>query len=349
MNSQHNRGTVFWRCVFVVICVLNSSILVTGFPSSKAATVAPMKSRDLLLLNNTLGDSISPPGGFGCRFRRIGQARRVRSRDLYSATLHALLHYSLQDYSSAAETYSTHGTEPLGGVLVKAIPFLLPVATTLNAHLAWGLYRSIIAFNSPDNIRETLASVFVEGLQVADIEYLNLPQMRIATKPGPTSFTTLTSATALQMLSAVGDGSKAKGQAVGDTSGWRLRFALVTDGQLIRRETAYDAIAYAILWTSQFSESTPFKGTRILSVPGGSCVVRFVSYQDDPNKPMTLGFAATVARSIPVPLEDLGFQEAFILVVNDEGQTCGAIGLWAATSRPHGLLGVGPVDSVTSE
>ncbi|KAI4187263.1 MAG: hypothetical protein LQ348_004119 [Seirophora lacunosa] len=329
-----------WRCVLVVGCLLNGTILVFGLPSLTAETVTPVKSRDSLLLNNTRENNISPPHGFSCRFRRIAQGRAVSSRDLYSVTLHALLHYSLQTYVAPAEWYSTRGAEPLGEVVLKAVPFVLPVATTLNAHLIWGLYRSIIAYNIPDNIRETLASIYIEGLQVADIEYLKLAPTPIVTNQGPGNVTALTSATALQMLSAMGDASNAKEQVMVGTNRFRLRFVLETNGQEIRRETAYDTIAYAILWTSQYSESTPLTGVRVLSVPGGGSVVRFVSYQ----AAMTLGFAATVTRSIPTMLENAGrFQEAFMLVQDEEGQVCGVIGIWNERSRSQAL------SSITSE
>ncbi|KAL8961997.1 MAG: hypothetical protein Q9193_001535 [Seirophora villosa] len=248
-------------------------------------------------------------------------------------------------YGAPAELYSTRGAEPLGEVVLRAVPFVLPAATTLNAHLVWGLYRSIIAYNVPNNIRETLASIYIEGLPVADIEYLKLAPTPMATNQGPGNVTALTSAAALQMLSAMGDASKAEAskaeeQVMVDTNGFRLRFVLETDGQVIRRETVYDTIAYAILWTSQYSESTPLTGTRVLSVPGGGSVVRFVSYQAE----MTLGFAATVARSIPTMLESVGrFQEAFMLVQDEEAHICGVIGIWKDRARSQAL------SSITSE
>ncbi|KAL8752629.1 MAG: hypothetical protein Q9184_005670, partial [Pyrenodesmia sp. 2 TL-2023] len=97
-----------------------------------------------------------------------------------------------------------------------------------------------------------------------------------------------------------------------------------------------------VVYTAQYVESTTFIGTRILSVPGGDVVVRFVSYQIGQDMPMTIGFAATIARSIPMALEERGqFQEAFVLVSTAEGRTCGMIGLGKRIDPRMGISSVG--------
>ncbi|KAL8936040.1 MAG: hypothetical protein Q9216_005135 [Gyalolechia sp. 2 TL-2023] len=278
----------------------------------------------------TLGESITEPWGFSCTFQRAGQAKDLPSKDLYAATLHALLHFSLQRYQSPAEIYTTRGPEPLGLVLVRAVPFVLPVASTLNAHIAWGLYRSIIAFNVPDNTRETVAKVAVHGLPVGDIDYLQLPQAPMVTsKRSGRTLANLTSASAMQMLSNIDDDLFQASMQPSNAPGYRLDWNIVPNGATIRRETAYDAVAYAVLWTAQFPESTELDGFRQLTVRGGSVTVRYMSFQLDRLSPMTLGFAATIAVLIPKYLEDLGhFREAIATVYTLDGRVCGQVGIW---------------------
>ncbi|KAL8832688.1 MAG: hypothetical protein Q9170_004786 [Blastenia crenularia] len=267
--------------------------------------------------------SIDPPSGFSCKFRRGGQDRSLPSKDLYSATLHALLHFSLQDYSSRAETYATRGPEPRGNVVVNAVPFVLPAAYTINSHLVWGLFYSVVAYNSPSNVRETIASVFIHGLPVADIDYLQASQAPVATeKIAGKPSRNLTSASALQM-------SSTSDRDLVNLGAYHVSFHFVPGGIGIRRESAYDAIAYSILWTAQFKESTRFTGLRQISVPGGRVVVRFMSYQLRGHDPLTLGFAATIVKTIPQTLESLGnFQESFMLVHTADNEICGQIGIW---------------------
>lgn len=148
------------------------------------------------------------------------------------------------DNLAPAERYSTRGTEPVGEILVDAAPFDVPVGVPLNAHIVWGLYRSVIAYNMPDNVRETRATIMVHGLYMAKIDYTLFPQApTVAKKESQNVNTALTSELALQMLSSVGH--RLRGNA-DNPRGYSLRFILVGGGAAIRRETAYDAIAYAM-------------------------------------------------------------------------------------------------------
>lgn len=249
--------------------------------------------------------------------------------------------------------YSTRGSGPPGEVLVNVVPFTLRVVVALNAqnaHMVWGLYRSVIAYNIPNNVRETQASIFVSGLRVGDIEYLKLPQATAAPEEHLGNLTaTLNSASASRMLSAIGDRPITGVSVWPNPAGYNLRFVLVANGEVIRRETAYDTVAYAILWAAQFDENLPLIGTRVLTIPGGSFEVRFVSYQIVQHIPMTTGFAATVAKSIPMLLENSGrFQESFVLVVTADGQTTGIIGLWKRRSPPRNLPSISGVSHVPS-
>lgn len=277
-----------------------------------------------------LGESIQQPPGFSCTFRRTGQGKDLPSKDLYSATLHALLHFSLHAYLAPAEGYTTRGPEPVGLVAVKAIPFILPSGETLNAYLAWGLYWSIIAFNIPANTRETIANIVIHGVPVADIDYLKIPQPREATsKRSGEPLANLTSASALQLLDSVDDDFFNNTMAPSDNHGYRVEWAIVPNGDTIRRETAYDTVAYAILWTAQFLETSAVGRFRQLSVPGGHITVRFISFRIDGDAPMTLGFVATVAKMIPQFLESIGiFREAIATVRTPDGRVCGQVGIW---------------------
>lgn len=214
--------------------------------------------------------------------------------------------------------------------MVRAVPFALPVAATLNCYIAWGLYQSIIAYNVPDNRRETVASIKVHGYLVGDINYLQVAQApeaaKAAIEEAPTNGT---SATALQMMSSMINDPVEKAAVPSNPGGYRLSWHFVPNGGAIRRETAYDAVAYAILWTAQFSESTRFSGSRQLSVPGGRVVVRFNSFQTRRRDQLTLGFAATVVKSIPDYLEKSGhFREAFVVIEAQNGEVCGQVGIW---------------------
>ncbi|KAL8934391.1 MAG: hypothetical protein Q9211_005252 [Gyalolechia sp. 1 TL-2023] len=277
----------------------------------------------------TLGESIDQPSGLSCRFRRTGQGNHLPSKDLYSATLHALLHFSLLSYQGHAELYTTRGPEPLGNVLVKAIPFVLPAANTLNCHMAWALYWSIVAFNVPVNTRETLADIAIHGVPMGDIYYLDSPQAPVATKERSREIlANLTSASALQMLTIMDDDLPHNTMARLNTPNLGIDWHIVPNGGSIRRETAYDAVAYAILWTAQFPESTEVGGFRQLSVPGGSVVVQLMSFQIGRHPPITLGLTATVANTIPLYLEKLGhFREALATVYTQDRRVCAQVAI----------------------
>ena len=236
------------------------------------------------------------------RIGRVGAGKDLFSRDLYSATLHALLHYSLASYEAHAYPYTTRGSEPPGQVMVYVLPFATPAAfTAQNSHMAWGLYRSVIAFNNPDNLKESAATLFIEVQRVAIIRYLyapqalNLPQDRIE---GAT--TSLSSGSASQMLQPKDNA------AMADALGYRLHWIRAPGGETLRRETVYDTVAHAILWTAPYLESTRFTGIRSISVPGGRTYVRLESYQIGHWDPLTYGFAATVIKAIPKFLEAQG-------------------------------------------
>lgn len=200
--------------------------------------------------------------------------------------------------------------------------------------MVWGLYRSVIAYNMPDNNRETLAIVSIFGRQVAEIGYRMAPRAPVSARQVSRSVPSgLTSASA--MLSSVGDRLGAGAKIATSLVGWNLRCVLVDGGQFIRRQTAYDAIAYAMLWTSQYKQESMFTGNRVLSVPGGSVVVRFVSYPMGRHMPMTLGAAATIAEVIPSFLEDNHqFREAYIEVLTPDDQPYGIVGIWKRGSPP---------------
>lgn len=264
------------------------------------------------------------------RISRAGHGKEIFSRDLYSSTLHCLLHFSLLSYDTRAETYSTRGSEPPGAV-VAVIPFATaPLFTALNCHVAWGLYWSVIAFNNPENNKESAAAIFIGGRRTAVIRYLQVFQAPVSVKHGFGNATTsLSHGSALQMLRAKDNGVMRSATLMPDALGYRLKWVLAPGGKALRRETAYDTVAYAILWTAQYNEDMRFTGIRSISVPGGRVYVRLESYQVGRWDPMTFGFAATVLKTIPTFLEaHAKFEEAFFQVLTPDNSVCGSIGIF---------------------
>ena len=218
--------------------------------------------------------------------------------------------------------------------------------------MAWSFYRSIIAFNSPTNIRETRVDIRIDRFPAGDIEYRRVLRTPVNTKGSSwQASTNLTSASALQLVDGRVDDPANQLSTPPNPAGFRLTWHLVPNGGGIRRETAYDVIAYAILWTSQYSESTKFTGLREMSVPGGRVVVRFMSNQNQHHDPMTFGFAATVIKSLPQVLENFGhFVESFALVSTPDNEVCGYVGIWNRGTPPSNVLdgGVGNNTALSS-
>ncbi|KAL8708973.1 MAG: hypothetical protein Q9220_006181 [cf. Caloplaca sp. 1 TL-2023] len=288
------------------------------------------------LATSSTVDPIEPPAGFSCVIEASGGSRALDSKGLYSVALHSLLHFSLLDYFAPAEVYSTHGPQPSGPILANVVPIYQPPEfRALNSHIAWGVYRSVIAFNYPPNLRETKATVSVLSHPNAEIGYLQTSQAPAAIQRRPGNETwDLSSASALQMLHVLDHDLSKRVTPSPNPNGFSLRFFLRQHGREIRRETAYDTVAYAILWTARFAEDTKFTGQRTIAVPGGRVYVRFQSYQIRQWDPMTLGFAATVARTLPQILEEYGrFQEAFFQVNTPDGDACGTIGIYTLAPR----------------
>lgn len=97
---------------------------------------------------------IEPPKGYSWTISRTGSGKPLSSIDLYSATLYTLLHFCLMSYEAIAEPYTTQGPEPLGTVSVNILPLVTSSSyAALNCHVVWGIYWSIIAFNSPEKSR----------------------------------------------------------------------------------------------------------------------------------------------------------------------------------------------------
>ncbi|KAL8910950.1 MAG: hypothetical protein Q9171_003817 [Xanthocarpia ochracea] len=261
--------------------------------------------------------ALDPPEGFHLRIGRAGAGKGLFSRDLYSAALHALLHYSLASYEAHAYPFSTRGSEPPGQVRVYVLPFATPVAfTATNSHMAWGLYRTVIAFNNPDNLQESAAAIFIEDRRVALIRYLHVPEaLSLPQDPIEGATTSLSTGSASQMLQPKDNAT------MPDAIGYRLHLIRVIGGEILRRETVYDTVAYAILWTAPYLENTRFTGRRSISVPGGRMYVRLESYQIGHWDPLTYGFAATVVKAIPKFLEAQGkFEECYFQVLTPDNR-----------------------------
>ncbi|KAL8846812.1 MAG: hypothetical protein Q9221_008120 [Calogaya cf. arnoldii] len=278
---------------------------------------------------------IDPPEGFSMSISRAGHGKDLFARDLYSTTLHALLHFCLLSYETTAETYSTRGSEPLGAVIATVLPFATaPLYTALNCHVAWGLYWSIIAFNNPANVKESAVAIFVGGRRNAIIRYLHAFKEPLSVIDGiGKAKTSLSYASALQMLQTKDDGTMTNASLMPDAIGYRLKWVLAPGGVALRRETVYDTIAYAMLWTAQHVEEMRFTGFRSISVPGGRVFVRLESYQIGRFDPLTYGFAATVLKTIPSFLEaQARFVEAFFQVLTPDNSVCGTVGIFMRTN-----------------
>ncbi|CAO1605250.1 hypothetical protein XANCAGTX0491_008772 [Xanthoria calcicola] len=280
---------------------------------------------------NPLGAIIDPPEGFSMSISRAGPGKHLFSRDIYSATLHALLHFSLLSYEAKAEAYNTRGSEPPGVVLASVLPFATaPLYTTLNCHVAWGLYWSVIAFNNPENNKESAATISIAGRRTAVIRYLQAAQAPAAVKHGNENATaSLSYVSASQMLRANDNVAMKTATLMPDALGYRLQWVVIPGSEALRRETAYDTIAYAILWTAQYNEDMRFTGSRSIAFPGGRVFIRLESYQIGRWVPLTYGFAATVIKVIPTFLEAHGkFEEALFQVLTPDGQICGSVGIF---------------------
>ncbi|KAI4270852.1 MAG: hypothetical protein LQ337_006426 [Flavoplaca oasis] len=305
-------------------------VSVHGLPASENADIAGTGNRNGTL-DNPIGGIIEPPEGFTTSISRAGHGKPLFLTNLYSATLHALLHFCLLSYEANAETYTTRGPEPPGTVVATILPFITaPLFRALNCHVAWGLYWSIIAFNNPANVRESAVATFTGGRRNAIIRYLQV-------SPAPASFndrldnttTSLSYGSALQMLQTQDQGQRTSATLVQDDVGYQLKWLLVSGGEVLRRETVYDTIAYAMLWTAQYTEDMRFIGLRSISVPGGRVYVRLESYQVGRWVPMTYGFAATVLKTIPSYLEaNAKFEEAFFQVLTPDSKVCGSVGIF---------------------
>ncbi|KAL9580062.1 MAG: hypothetical protein Q9212_004719 [Teloschistes hypoglaucus] len=263
---------------------------------------------------------IKEPRGFSSKFVPTEPLRRFITKDLYSSTLHALLHYSLQDYESTAATFDTRGPPHLHStVMIHAIPRSVPWPAPLNKHMAWALYYSVIAFNNPTNTRELLASIFLYDKLVGSIDYRKIsPLLSSAQEPGGNA-----TANMAQLLQDTG----------ATESGFSLRWMPVPGGAFIRRETAYDTVAYAILCTAPLSKDTRLIARDRVAVPGGHVYLNI-----DPGPrgsrwgTMAVGTIAQILPQIPRFLEqDIAFQEAAFEYVAPDGSYAGSVGIYVRT------------------
>ncbi|KAL8807683.1 MAG: hypothetical protein Q9200_004568 [Gallowayella weberi] len=266
--------------------------------------------------------SIDPPDGFGLRIERTGEGKALNSRELYSATLHALLHFALLSYHAPAEVYNTQGPEPAGAIVVSVVPFASHARSMAqNCHIVWGLYWSVIAFNSPNNVRESAANVLLYGWRTAKIEWLQVSQARVNAKDGSSNDTTSPSPVSEKQMMRLGD--------IGDITPLTLKWTMSPTGHPIRRETAYDTVAFAILYTANFQENTRVQGYRSVSFPGGRVFVAFDSNQVGHWPAITWGQAARIVTILPTFLEGQErFQDAFIQLYTPDNQLLGMIGIF---------------------
>ncbi|KAL8639693.1 MAG: hypothetical protein Q9228_003298 [Teloschistes exilis] len=290
--------------------------------------------------------AIRVPRGFSSKFTPTVPFRRFNTKDLYSSTLHALLHYSLQDYESAAATFNTRGPPHVPStVMIHAIPRSVPWPESLNKHMAWALYYSVIAFNNPANNRELSASVFLYDKLVGSIDYRKTSP-GLSSADGPAGNATASMAQLLQ-------NEDNQTETGAKESGFSLRWMPVPGGAFIRRETAYDTVAYAILCTAPLQKDTRLIAPERVAVPGGHVYLKI-----DPGRfggrwgTMSAGTIAQILPQIPRFLEqDIAFQEAAFEYIAPDGSYAGSVGLYVTTheaANPSNLLGGNAASSTGS-
>ncbi|KAI4195072.1 MAG: hypothetical protein LQ350_007403 [Teloschistes chrysophthalmus] len=283
---------------------------------------------------------IREPRGFSSKFVPTLPSRRFITKDLYSSTLHALLHYSLEDYEDPAAIFDTRGPphDP-STVMIHAIPRTVPWPAPLNKHMAWALYYSVIAFNNPANTRELLATVFLYDKLVGSIDYRKTsPVLSSAQGPGGNA-----TANMAQLLQDEDNHTGAKALSPPTQSGFSLRWMPVPGGAFIRRETAYDTVAYAILCTAPLSKDTRLIAKDRVAVPGGHV---FLKIDPGPRESrwgtMAVGTIAQILPQIPRFLEhDRAFHEAAFEYVAPDGSYAGSVGIYVRTHTagdPSNLL-----------
>ncbi|KAL8689039.1 MAG: hypothetical protein Q9218_005197 [Villophora microphyllina] len=311
------------RLLLVLTVLLN----LLGLYSATALPSSDDKAPD-----NTLGTyTIDPPPGFSSKIVRSGSSRPLVNRDLYSVTLQALVHYSLEDYEAPAVTYSTRGG-PLspGTVAVHAVARTVPPPQNLNMHMAWALYYSVIAFNNPVNIRETTANIFLYDKLVGHVDYRHaLGPMSSAEEPTGNATASAITTSMAQLLQTEDDAVVTKALSPVADEGFSLRWKILPYGGKIRRETAFDTIAYTILCTGPLDKEARLQGERRVAVPGGRVFLKIDPGRTGRWGPMTVGTIAELAQRMAQFLEVGGtFQEALIEYIAPDGSTVGSLGIF---------------------
>ncbi|KAL8680637.1 MAG: hypothetical protein Q9186_003175 [Xanthomendoza sp. 1 TL-2023] len=297
-------------------------LTVGGFPAPNNAVERKDSGRDIT--NPVL--RLDPPDGFALNIKRTGEGKTLDSKKLYKATLHALLHFSLLSYRDPAELYTTRGPEPVESIVVNVVPFAVPSGyIPKNCHLAWGLYRSVIAFNVPSNVRESAVNIFLHGQRIAKIEYLQVSEALAKAKDGSSNDTMSSpSVSEMEMIQLGGDGVTTPIPAM-----YTLRWRMSAHGHSIRRETAYDTVAFAILYAAPFAEDAKLQGYRTISFAGGQAFVTFDSNPIGHWPAITWGQAASIVRLLPTFLEQKErFQDAFAQVYTPNNKLFGMVGIF---------------------
>ncbi|KAL8970465.1 MAG: hypothetical protein Q9183_001513, partial [Haloplaca sp. 2 TL-2023] len=287
-------------------------------------------------------EGVPRPLGFSCSIIRLAPGRPLDKKDLYQATLEALLHYSFGDYESQAEQYTTRG-DPAGSVVVVTRPGteLSPPLRPANRDVLWALYTSVIAFNNPVNVRESRATSRFIDTPTGQVYFYRAAPIPLTPELPSVDGTGEPNASSLSSSRGSRAADEMKKLAVRLTNGYSFQWIRVPGGSQIRRESAYDVIAYAILWTAreEQKEELADDDIRRVAFPGSPNYIAFTTYQVKQWKRLTFGEAALFAKTMAVYLE-LGpiFTEGFFQYLAPDGEIVGKIGIFVDASAADSLL-----------
>ena len=199
----------------------------------------------------------------------------------------------------------------------------------------------MIAFNNPSNVRESRAtSRFLDTPTGQLYFYRAAPTPAVPELPSVDG-TAEPNASSLPFSRDSRDASEIKKLAARLTDGYSFRWMPVPGGAPIRRESAYDVIAYAILWTAreEQKEELAVDDIRRIAYDGSTNHIAFVTFQVKQWKRLTFGEAALFAKTMAVYLELAPiFTEAFFEYLAPDGEIVGKIGIFVDASAADSLL-----------
>ena len=236
-----------------------------------------------------LHEPLEPPEGFRCIFETTSSLP-IASINLYAVTLEALVKVSGKQWNAPGQIISLQSKDYPSDVVIILKPFLdrLGRVQARNAHFEWALYRSVIAFNNPRNLRTLVARIIIGRQRVAEIEYSirhRVSESEVA--EFPTSVINNALATSFAVKSTSHE-QLTNGMLPVAGVPFDVRWNTLIGGKTLRRETVFDTAAYVILWTGQQPRHRFMYSLETIKIPGNA-----MFFQIDPEPPH-IGYAITV-------------------------------------------------------